>query len=157
MGSGCGRKDVFGAVLVHPAVCPELSRGPCCSGVGSPPRRAGPCLFSWVVSRAQTSGMQSLSRGLSDLSPVASVSVTHARPGPHLCPCSHSFPAVHWRLENLKCLLRRNRAWSSESRQVRGSQSRRPVRGLPILTFLQQVLTRQGRTGAWHFYVVSLA
>lgn len=103
---------------------PQSSQGPPCSGVGSPPCRAGPCLFSWVASRAQMSGMQPLSRGPSDLSPAASVSVTHARPGPHLCPCSHPFPAVYRRLENLRCLLRRKPTWSFASRQVQGSQSR---------------------------------
>lgn len=106
---------------------PQSSQGPPCSGVGSPPCRAGPCLFSWVASRAQMSGMQPLSRGPSDLSPAASVSVTHACPGPHLCPCSHPFPAVYRRLENLRCLLRRKPTWSFASRQVQGSQSR--IRG----------------------------
>lgn len=103
---------------------PQSSQGPPCSGVGSPPCRAGPCLFSWVASRAQMSGMQPLSRGPSDLSPAASVSVTHACPGPHLCPCSNPFPAVYRRLENLRCLLRRKPTWSFASRQVQGSQSR---------------------------------
>ena len=121
---------------------PQSSRGPPCSGVGSPPRRAGPCLFSWVASRAQTSGMQLLSRGPSDLSPAASVSVTHARPGPHLCPCSHPFPAVHQRLENLRCLLRRNHTWSFASRQVRGSQSR--IRGVWTLWTLNSDLPPAG-------------
>lgn len=53
----------------------QSSQGPPRSGVGSPPRRAGPCLFSWVGSRAQKSGMQLLSHGPPDLSPVASISI----------------------------------------------------------------------------------
>lgn len=103
---------------------PQSSWGPPRSGVGSPPCRAGPCLFSWVGSRARVECSHSaVGRLILPCGFRQHPGVTHACPSPHLCPCSHSFPAVHWRFENLRCLLRRNPAWSFASCQVRGSQS----------------------------------